>query len=181
MLDETSESGDQNTNDNIHYLEPLLSWRVHEYPHYERSKQWYIVFGLVSLALILLCVIPNPVFGSPNYTFAILIVLIDVVLIASNHNKAEELDVILTDEGVFIGREFFDYDKFKEFSVIFKPAEKLKVLYLEYKNSIKPRLSIKLNEANPLEVREILLQFLEEDLNRTDESNTDYFSRLLKF
>lgn len=178
---ENQPGDDMTSNPEVHYVEPLLSWRVHEYPVYQRTKWWYMVFGVIAVGLILLSVIPNFIFDTPNYTFAILITLITVVILANANSQAQELDVTLTTEGVLIGQQFFDYDKFQEFSVIFKPQENLKVLYLEYKNSIMPRLSLQLNEADPISVREILAQFLDEDFSRTDEANSDFFSRILKF
>lgn len=173
--------------DDAQYLESLLDWQVDEYPNYQRSKTWYLSFGAISLLLIIISVVPVPwprFIGSylptENFTFAILIVLVAVVLVAFNYNEPKKIDVILTAEGIFVGREFFNYDLFKQFSVIVLAGERIKVLYLEFINTVRPRLSIKLNDVDPIEVRKILLDYLEEDLDRTDETNTDYFSRLFK-
>ncbi len=177
------------------YGQPLLNWKIHEYPFYQRDKSWYWFFGAVAVVLLFLVLTPsaawpdvlakapllrNFFFPTANYTFAILIVLIAVVVIMNGRIKALEVDFIITTEGVIIGHKFYDYDVFKEFSIIYKPAENLKLLYLESKSAFMPRLSIDLAASDPLTVRKILLDYLDEDLVRTDEANSDYFGRFFK-
>ncbi len=173
----------------------IMNWKIHEYPFYERDKRWYILFAAFVVVLLFVALAPisvwptvltqapilrNFFFASSDYTFAILIVLIAVVVIANGKLRPLEVDFIITTEGFIIGQTFYDFETFKEFSIIFKPGENLKILYLEYKTSFMPRLSIQLNEADPVRVREVLLDYLDEDLVRTDESNSDYFSRIFK-
>ena len=177
------------------YGQPLLNWKIHEYPFYQRDKSWYWFFGAVAVVLLFLVLTPsaawpdvlakapllrNFFFPTANYTFAILIVLIAVVVIMNGRIKALEVDFIITTEGVIIGHKFYDYDVFKEFSIIYKPAEGLRLLYLESKSAFMPRLSIDLAASDPLTVRKILLDYLDEDLVRTDEANSDYFGRFFK-
>ena len=98
-----------------------------------------------------------------------------------NHFRTSELvDVVITTEGIQVDTAFYDYDMIKNFSVIYKPRDQVKALYLEFNNVIRPRLTIPLNEANPVQVRSQLLKFLMENLDRTDEPNTDYLSKKLK-
>jgi|GEM_PF-138402 len=177
------------------YGQALMNWRIHEYPFYERDKRWYIVFGAIVVVLLFVALTPasywpntltqmpilrNFFFATADYTFAILIVLIAVVVIVNGQTSPLEVDFVISTEGIIIGQKFYDFDRFKEFSVIYKPGENLKVLYLEYKNTFMPRLSIQLHDMDPIAVREVLLDYLEEDLVRTDESNSDYFSRIFK-
>jgi len=159
----------------------LLGWRISEYQKHQRDWQWYLVAGLVLAVLAGLSIFtPNFLFPGPNYLFLIIIILTAVILILINA-MADEVDFAITNEGLVIGDRFYDYDKFKNFCVLFKPREDLKVLYLEFKAPLKPRLQIPLEAADPVSVREMLLSFLHEDLDRTDESNVDFFSKLLKF
>ena len=158
----------------------LLSWPISEYEKHQRSWRWYLAAGIIVLILSGLSIFtPNFLFDTPNYLFLIIIILSAVIMIVINA-LSEEVDFTLTTEGIIIGGRFYDYDRFKDFCVIYKPRENLKVLYLEFSSRLRPRLSVSLQNANPLEVREILLNFLPEDLNRTDESNTDFFSRWFK-
>ena len=161
--------------------EEYLSWRIPEYESHQRGFRWYLIGTIIVLLLSGLSIFtPNFLFDAPNYLFLIIIVLSSAILLLINV-MAGEVDFAITSEGISVGDRFYDYDEFRNFCVLFKPRENLKVLYLEFKAPLKPRIQIPLNDANPMEVREILQSFLEEDLNRTDESNTDYLSKLLKF
>ena len=68
----------------------------------------------------------------------------------------------------------------KNFSIIYKPKDEIKNLYFEYKNPIHPRLSIPLLDKNPLQIREYLLKYLAEDLDRTDQPVSEALGRLFK-
>jgi hypothetical protein len=161
--------------------EQYLSWRIPEYEQHKRGVRWYLISGIVVLILAALSVFtPNFLFDSPNFLFLIIIVLSSIILVIINA-MPDEVDVVITSEGILIGERFYDYDELANFSVLFKPRENLKVLYLEFKAPLKPRLQIPLGDHNPIEVREILSSFLNEDLERTDESNVDFLSKLLKF
>ncbi len=82
-------------------------------------------------------------------------------------------------EGLNLGQSFHDYDEFKNFSVIYKPNLGINKLYLEFKG-IRQRLSLSLGELNPLDVRNFLLQYLEEDLDRTNEPLSEQLTKLFK-
>jgi len=161
--------------------EEYMGWRIPEYEKHQRGSRWYLISGALALILAAMSVFtPNFLFDSPNYLFLIIIILSSVILILIN-NMTEEIDFIITSEGILVGEKFYDYDEFRNFSVLFKPREDLKVLYLEFKAPLKARLQIPLKENDPLIVRENLLSFLDEDLERLDESNVDFLSKLLKF
>jgi hypothetical protein len=183
------------SNEDAAYGRPLLNWRITEYPSYQRDRRWHIIFGSIVLGLLILVLLPSSVWPDfliktpvlrnffltgPDYTFAILILLISFVIMANGRQQPSEIDVIITTEGLIVGSKFYNYDQFKEFCIIFKPAENVRVLYLEYKNTLMPRLSLGIADADPISLRDTLLQYLEEDLERTDESNSDYFGRLFK-
>ena len=169
----------RNDNQEIQYDE-LISWDIPEYEKHSRSFRWYIVVGgLMAILAGFSLFTPNWLFDTPNYLFLIIIILSAVAMILLNA-MAGNVDFVITTEGIIIGDRFYDFDEFKHFCVLYKPREELKVLYLEFRGILKPRLVIPLQDANPLEVRDILLDYLTEDLERTDESNTDFLSRVFK-
>ncbi|KKU49315.1 MAG: hypothetical protein UX68_C0001G0063, partial [Parcubacteria group bacterium GW2011_GWA2_46_9] len=67
----------------------------------------------------------------------------------------------------------------KSFWIIYEPPE-VKMLYFDFKNAWRPRLPIPLQDENPIEVRRLLLKYLEEDLSRESEPTSDALSRLLR-
>ncbi len=160
--------------------EEYLSWRIPEYEKHQRGFRWYLIGSIMAAVLAGLSIFtPNFLFDSPNYLFLIIIVLSAAILLLINV-MAGEVDFTITSDGIEVGDKFYDYDELKNFCVLFKPREELKSLYFEFKSNFRPRLHIPLGDANPLEVREILLAFLNEDLDRTDESSIDYLSKMFK-
>jgi len=158
----------------IDYGKEIISWKVPEYEKHERSRNWYII--ITGLALLLLIYS----FFSGNFLFAVIIIIAAAVIILHDGNEPILIKVSLTDEGVVVGRKFYDYDEFKDFSVVYKPRQEVKNLYFEFKNAIKPRLSIPLDKQNPLLIRENLLKYLPEDLDRTDQPLSEGLAKLFK-
>lgn len=158
----------------------LISWTIPEYDKHNRGFRWYLVVGIIMFILAAFSLFtPNWLFDTPNYLFLIIIILSAITMILLNA-MAGNIDFVITTEGIIIGDKFYDFDDFKHFCVLYKPRENLKVLYLEHRGMLRPRMVIPMQDANPLEVRDILLDYLTEDLERTDESNTDFLSRIFK-
>lgn len=156
------------------YGQKIMSWRVPEYEKHERGRGWYIlaiIFGLIFLAYSL---------TSGNFLFAAIIVIGALVIILHDGREPMLVDFSLTDQGIIVGQRFYDYDEIKDFSIIYKPHQEVKNLYFEFKSIIKPRLSIPLDNLNPLPIRENLLKYLPEDLERTDQPVSEALAKLFK-
>jgi len=152
----------------------IISWEVLEYEKYERSKIWYVVASLVAALLLLYSILTS------NFLFAIIIVASVIIIILHDGQEPTLIKIDLTDEGVIVGKKFYDYDEIKNFSIIYKPRQNVKNLYFEFKNSFKHRLSIPLNNIDPLRVRDTLLQYIEEDLERTNQPLSEGLAQLFK-
>ncbi|MFH1997146.1 MAG: hypothetical protein ABII94_00410 [Patescibacteria group bacterium] len=152
----------------------IISWEVLEYEKYERSKIWYVVASLVAALLLLYSILTS------NFLFAIIIVASVIIIILHDGQEPTLIKIDLTDEGVIVGKKFYDYDEIKNFSIIYKPRQDVKNLYFEFQNSFKHRLSIPLNNIDPLRVRDTLLQYIEEDLERTNQPLSEGLAQLFK-
>lgn len=151
-----------------------ISWTVPEFEKHDRSKKWYILASLFAIFLLIFALFTS------NYLFAIIIVAATIITIFHDGQEAAPVNIIIDEDGVIIGRKLYDYDVLKNFSVLFKPKEDLKNLYFEFKNPAKQRLSIPLFDINPLQIRDFLLKYLEEDLERTNMPLSENLSKLLK-
>ena len=154
--------------------EELFSWNVPEYEEHKRSKIWYISAISIAVLLILFS------FFTSNFLFAVIIIITALIIILNDGSKPINVNIKITEEGIIVGRKFYDYDEFKNFSVVYKPRLNVKNLYFEFNNVLKHRLSIPLNNINPLPIRENLLKYLQEDLERTDQPLSEGLAKMFK-
>jgi len=152
----------------------IIGWTVSEYDKHERTKGWYITASIVALLLLFYS------FMSANFLFAVIIIVVALVVVLHDGQEPDKVKFSLTDEGVMIGRKFYDYDEIKDFSIVYKPRQEIKNLYFEFKTAVKPRLSIPLGKMNPLSIRENLLKYLPEDLERTDQPLSEALAKFFK-
>jgi len=152
----------------------LLSWAFSEYEQHDRSPSWYIFTVLIAIALLVWAL------WTQNYLFAIILVLASFLLIRQHRNKPTKLTMTLTEDGVDIhGRHFYPFKDFETFWMVYEPPE-VKMLYMNFKTGFRPRLSIPLENTNPLTVRQILSQYIVEDFEREGEPTAEAIARLLK-
>ena len=152
----------------------IISWNVPEYEKHERTRRWYVISAIVGILLIIYS------FLNGNFLFAAIIIIGALVVIIHDGQEPMKVNFSLTDQGIIVGKNFYDYDVLKNFSIVYKPHENIKNLYFEFKNALKPRLSIPLNNINPLPIRENLLKYLPEDLERTDQPLSEALAKLFK-
>lgn len=175
MAENNSNQQTENQDENISHLGiEIATWETPEYHRHDRPTWWYIVYALAAIGLIIYALATN------NFLFAIILVIGSFALIINDARTPQTILISLTTEGIIVGNRFYDYDEIKNFSIVYKPARNLKQLYFDFKSFAKHRLSIALHDTNPLFLREHLIKYLPEDLDRTDEPTSEIITRLLK-
>ncbi len=163
----------ENQQENIEE-EVFASWEVPEYNSHNRSFRWYTIAISISLILLLIS------FFTQNFLLPVIIIIVAFIFIMQHGQEPERVIINLGHEGIDIGQKFYDYDEFKHFALVYKPKLNDKNLYFEFNNAFKTRISIPLENMNPIELRNHLLQFLDEDLERTDIPLSESLSKMLK-
>lgn len=151
----------------------LLSWTFPEFVKYERSKKWYITASSIIILFLLYAVFTF------NFLLAVIVVMAVLVVLIREKSDPKNINFSITERGIEIGEKFYTYRDVKKFSIIYEPPN-VKVLYLEFKFKMKPRFSVQLENQNPNEVRKVLKEYLDEDLDRESESVSDALGRWLK-
>lgn len=151
----------------------LLQWAVPEYRQYERSRRWYWLAGIALIALLAYSLL------TANYLFTLLVIIASVIVVLQDRESAPDVDFVIAENGIALGRDWYAYDRFLNFWIYYEPDE-AKTLFFEFKTKIRPRLSIPLFNKNPLHVRSTLLKFLTEDTAKENEPMSEQLSRLLK-
>lgn len=170
-------------NNQIQYL----SWQVPEYEQKERTRNWYILASVFLLICLFFSFFEinhwKVVFlgTNSNFIFALILIISSIIMIINDGREPNMVDFKIGPEGINIGKRFYDYDDIRHFSIIYKPNDDIKNLYFEFKNSFTThRLSIHLNEQDPITVRNYLVRYLDEDLERVGQPISEQLTKLLK-
>ena len=151
----------------------VFVWETPEFEERPRTSRWYLVVSLVALA----CVVYGVLTG--NYLFALIIVVSAVVLILAENEEPRKILIQVGHNGIVVDGRFTTFDKLNNFSIIYHPPY-TKVLYMDYKYSLKPRVKVYLEDQDPIAIRNHLLGYLPENLNLRDEHLSDILGRLLR-
>ena len=155
------------------YGEVLAAWEFPEYTKIKRNKSWYIFFVIITISVLIYS------YFTENPLFAIIIILFTVIYTIIERKEPREAQIIILEDGIIIDNKFIDYKEIKNFYIIYHPPT-IKNLYLQPKNQLKPRLALPLEKQNPVEIREILLKYIDEDLEKEEIPTSEGISRLLK-
>ena len=147
-------------------------WSFPESTRYQRDKNWYWTAGLVVAGLLLYSLLTR------NFLFALLVILATLTIIMFQRN-IKEVDFQITEDGILVNNKFYDYKAVKNFYIIYEPPA-VKSLYFELKSFFSPRIPVNLTNQDPVKIREFLLRYIAEDIERENEPTSDQFSRLFK-
>lgn len=165
---------DNNKNEDKIPEDEILTWEIEEYTYYERSKKWYAIAITTAFLMLLFS------FWGANFLFSMVVIIIALIVILHDGRRPDLVPVIISDEGIQVGRKIYLYDELQNFSILYKPKSDIKNLYFEFKNSIRQRISVPLKNTDPLQIREYLLRYLPEDLDRTTLPLSETLARILK-
>jgi hypothetical protein len=90
-----------------------------------------------------------------------------------------ELACQIFEDGIQIGSKFYEWDEIKKFRLVYQPPT-AKWLYVDLKSVFLTDFSVPLGDQNPLDIRQILKTYLEEDLERQYETLSDRANRWFK-
>lgn len=151
----------------------LASWTFPEFIQYQRGMGWYIIIGLVGIGLLIWTIL------TANFLFALIIILVAIITLLHSRRQPAKIAIQITEDGIKVSSKFYEWGDLKNFWIIYEPPE-VKTLYINSKSNLTPPLSVPLEEENPVEIRKILLTWLEEDLTQDHESATDQLEKWIK-
>ncbi len=153
--------------------EVIFSWNFPEYIKYQKNIWWYVL-SLIVLALLVWWSI-----AGANYLFAVFLILFYLIILVYEHRDPQTTSIAITPDGVKFGRSFYEYKMIDNFFVVYQDKS-VKNLYLDFKNPLRGRLVVPIDGQDALSIREYLLQFLDEDLEREAEPISEQIRRWLR-
>jgi len=163
----------EQTNQPKDYGKILHSWEFPEYTKYKRSKVWFVVMAIISAAVLIWTIL------SGNFLFAIIIIMVILIYVFQERREPMTIKLNIREDGLEIGRNFYNYRDLRDFWIIYQPPE-VKKIYVSFKSKIAAPLVISLENQNPLKIRKTLLEYLPEDLEKEEEPASDSLSRTFK-
>ncbi len=156
------------------YGEVLAEWDFYSHDEHERGRWWYILAAIIVILLL------GYSFFDQNYLLAVIVALTILIFVVSEMRGPGFHNFAITEDGLIAGPDFYAYTELNNFFIIYEPPV-VKTLYFDPKSVFSPHIGVPLGDVNPNEIREILLNFLPEDLEKEEEPTSDFFGRLFKF
>ena len=150
-----------------------MSWDIPEFQDYTRGKKWYILAGIIGLLLLVYSVF------TANLLFGVIIIIAGIALIKIDKTKPDNIKFSITTKGIILGHNDYEYQDLKDFYIIYEPP-KIKNLFINFKNVIKPRINIPLFDQDPTAVRNLLKKYMAEDLEKKGEPVSESLGRIFK-
>ena len=149
-----------------------LEWTASEFVKYKRDKNWFILPGLVALALVAIAIILK------NFLFTVGIIIAAFVVYFYATKEPRKIKFSISGKGIRVDNRIFPFEDLKSFWIFYNPPE-LTELSVRSKKMFMPYIKIPLGDQNPAEVRKLLVRFIPE--RKHNESVVDTWARKLKF
>lgn len=104
-----------------------VNWQATEYIHQEKDAKWFILFGLVLIAMLAVAIL-----FMKSWTFAVLLVVIAVVIVVFAKRPPRILSYSLSDKGLHIGDTLHRFADFKGFGII-RDGEEFSIMLIPTK------------------------------------------------
>ncbi len=159
--------------DDVEAEATLFEWRAADSAPASQSIRWYMILAVgVTVAVGLLAFLGN-------FMGAVAVAFIGVLLYVVSQRKPGEVRYRLMVDGIAINDRLYQYKNLAAFNIVYVPGQ-VKTVMVRSKKLLSPLLQLEVGDANPMEIRDILLEFLREDTNM-EEPLTDAWMRRLGF
>ena len=150
-----------------------ISWTAPEFIHQPKGSLWFILVGVADLVLIIYFLFQR------DYLTALLFLLLGLVTFYFARLPAKNLHIQIGPKGLKLNQIQIPYQKLKKFWIVYEPPI-IKTLNFETTAYFNRFLTLQLEDKNPLPIRELLLKYIPEDLERGEQID-DKIARTLKF
>lgn len=158
-LDEMRQTDDlRKVDDDVEDIATLFGWEALEHIHQIRNPQWFAVFaaGIALIAIGFIFV--------GNFIASLTIAMIGGYIFIVAQHKPSRVSYRLLTEGVALHTTLYHYKDLDSFNIIYEPGD-VKTVILKSNKRIMPLIHMEIGNADPVAIREILVQFVKEDVH----------------
>lgn len=159
--------------DDVEDIATLYEWQAQEHNHQPKNPAWFmalaagatLIVGVLALLGNLIGAVTMAAMGALTY------------FIAQREPKVARYRILV--DGVAINTLLYHYRDLAAFNIVYEPGH-TKTVILRSKRLLAPLLHMEIGDADPVAIRDILLEFLRED-QEMDEPVVDIIARRLGF
>ena len=167
------ESDLREIDDDVEDLTTIYEWEALEHRDHPLSPRWFVIIAagttVVSVVLLLMA----------NLIGALSMAFVGGLLYYFLQQKPDVARYRLMADGIAINNTLYHYKTLAAFNVLYEPGV-TKTLLVRSQHRLAPMITLEIGEADPLVIRDILLEFLPEDQDM-DEPLVDVVARRVGF
>lgn len=173
-LKEMQETDDlRNIDDDVEDLATLYEWHAEQHNHRPKSPAWFITLAVGVTVVAGVLVFMKNILGAITIAFAG-----GFMYYTAQHKPAVARYRILVD-GIAINNLLYHYRDLAAFNIVYEPGH-VKTAIFRSKHLFSPFIHMEVGDADPVAIRDILLEFIPED-QEMDEPLADILARRLGF
>src|SRR3989338_192996 len=150
----------------------LFAWEAPEFDYRPENTTYITILGIFLIAGAVIAALFQ------SYIFAALLVLAGFLSLVAARRMPRMITIAITGRGIAAGRGHHDFSNLKSFWISYNPPL-FKELILESKGTFTPTIRIPLGDADPVELRDVLVGFLKEE--RREETLVDILGKRIGF
>lgn len=136
-------------------MDEEITWEAPEFTPQDRSPDWFWALGIIAVSLMIAAIL----FGNVLFAIVVLISAVTITLLALRDPRILEFTV--NSRGIQAGDTLYPYSSIKSFWVENSPEEQ-KIL-LQSERIFMPYIVIPIEEVDPEEVRNFIIQYIPEE------------------
>lgn len=159
--------------DDVEAAATLFEWHAEEHNHQPKSPRWYIVLAAGATVLVGIFLL------TANFIGALSTALLGGLMYYVAQKQPDRVRYRLMVDGIALNNTLYHYRELDAFNIVYEPGETKTVIF-RGKRRFAPLLHMELGDADPVAIRDILLEFLKED-QELQEPLVDIIARRLGF
>ncbi len=153
-------------------MQSILEWHSPEHHFDKKTNDWYWIFGIICIGSSILA------FYFDNFLFGVFIVIAGLTVGMLSYRETKIVPIKIVHKGIVFGRHLYTFESYRSFWIEDEHIHGPRIL-LHPTSSIMPFVTIPINsEVDLNDVREVLLEFLEEEFLRESKLH-EWFDKLL--
>jgi len=151
----------------------VFTWYAREFIPQDKSPFWYIAAAIVAAAVIIYG------FITQSWTMVAVFVLLVGVYYLLRDQEPHIIPVTISELGVYVGRDFYQYRDIVNFWIVYNPGEITTLNFYVREGRFAKRVSVQLEDQDPVYLREYLRRKVTE-VSGVGEDGVERFLRKIK-